>query len=224
MFASDAHGRKVLDGPVGDQILSALGRVGLIGLCFYDGGARSFISTNTPIRTLSDLAGMRVRVRARGPWAAMLEAMGAKPRMISLMQAHTALLMGVVDADEADPATFMTGHLARVAKVYSRTEHARSISVVVFSKSVWNMLAVEDQRLIREAAMACVDHHRRMRANYESDAHDSFRTAGVSLVEDVDRSSFAKALRLLRARYVTDPSALEIAAKIRAADTELAKE
>src|SRR5258708_18655107 len=170
MCASDAHVRKVLDGPVGDQIVTALARVDLIGLCFYDGGARSFISTNSPIRTLSDLAGMRVRVRARGPWAAMLAAIGAKPVMMSLMQAQTALLTGVVDADEADPATFMTGRHSHVAKVYSRTEHARSISVVVFSRSVWTTLAVEDQRLIREAAIASADQHRKMRANYESDA------------------------------------------------------
>ena len=87
----------------------------------YDGGARSFISTKTPIRTPSDLAGVRVRSPHARPVDGQLEAMGARPVMVSFMQADAALQKGIVDADEADPATFMAGTLFHVARVYSVT-------------------------------------------------------------------------------------------------------
>ncbi|MPZ31970.1 MAG: hypothetical protein GEV13_13385 [Rhodospirillales bacterium] len=224
MFGSGAHVRKVMDGPIGDQIRTAMERVGLVGLCFYDGGARSFISMNAPIRVLSDLAGVRVRVRTRDTWAAMLGAIGAKPVMMPLSQAPAAMLKGVVEADETDAASFTAGHLKHIAEFYSLTGHSRSIYVVIFSKRVWDTLPSDDQRLIKEAANASVDRFLEMRRNNEAETRGVLSAAGVQLVDDVDRRSFVGAVRRMNSRLVTDLLALDLIAKIRSADTELAKE
>ena len=42
IFRDTAHMRKVLDGPIGDEILAAMESQGLVGLAFYDSGSRSF--------------------------------------------------------------------------------------------------------------------------------------------------------------------------------------
>ena len=44
VFRSTEHMRKVLDGPIGDDILKSMESQGLVGLAFYDSGARSFYS------------------------------------------------------------------------------------------------------------------------------------------------------------------------------------
>src|SRR5688572_16956628 len=44
VFRSTEHMRKVLDGPIGDEILASMESQGLVGLAFYDSGARSFYS------------------------------------------------------------------------------------------------------------------------------------------------------------------------------------
>ena len=52
IFKSTAHMRKVLDGPVGEEILKALEPQGFIGLAFYDRGSRSFYTPSKEIKTL----------------------------------------------------------------------------------------------------------------------------------------------------------------------------
>jgi len=42
VFRSTAHMRAVLDGPIGEEILKACEKQGLVGLAFYDSGSRSF--------------------------------------------------------------------------------------------------------------------------------------------------------------------------------------
>ena len=43
VFRSTEHMRQALDGPVGDEILAAMEAQGMVGLPFYDGGARSHL-------------------------------------------------------------------------------------------------------------------------------------------------------------------------------------
>ncbi|MDP2333186.1 MAG: TRAP transporter substrate-binding protein DctP, partial [Reyranella sp.] len=64
LLPTTAHLRRSLDGPVGDEILKALETQGLIGLCFYDTGPRSFYTSKKPIRNVADLKDMSVRVQS----------------------------------------------------------------------------------------------------------------------------------------------------------------
>ena len=52
LFRSEEHMHAVLDGPVGDQILAAMEAQGMIGLAFYDSGARSIYAATKPVKTL----------------------------------------------------------------------------------------------------------------------------------------------------------------------------
>ena len=45
LFKSKEHARRILDGPIGEEILADLESHGLIGLGFYDGGPRHFYSS-----------------------------------------------------------------------------------------------------------------------------------------------------------------------------------
>jgi hypothetical protein len=76
LFGSIAHMRKVLDGPVGDEILKSCEAVGFVGLAFYDSGARS-IYAKKPIRTVADAKGLKIRVQQSDLWVALVSAMGA---------------------------------------------------------------------------------------------------------------------------------------------------
>ena len=47
LFKSKEHMRKVLDGPIGDEILKACEKQGFVGLAFYDSGSRSLYTTRS---------------------------------------------------------------------------------------------------------------------------------------------------------------------------------
>ncbi len=51
LFKSKEHMRKVLDGPIGDEILKACEKQGFIGLAFYDSGSRSLYTVKKPVKT-----------------------------------------------------------------------------------------------------------------------------------------------------------------------------
>ena len=55
LFRSEEHMHAVLDGPIGDEILAAMEAQGMIGLAFYDSGARSMYTATKPIKTLADV-------------------------------------------------------------------------------------------------------------------------------------------------------------------------
>ena len=100
VFRSTAHMRRVLDGPIGQQILLSMESRGLIGLCFYDAGARSFYSTKKPIRRVADMKGLAVRVQPSDITAEMVRAMGARPVAIPFDRVRAALKAGVLDVAE----------------------------------------------------------------------------------------------------------------------------
>ena len=70
LFRSIEHMRKVLDGPVGDEILKGCEPQGFVGLAFYDSGARS-IYGKKPVKTLADAKGMKIRVQQSDLWVAL---------------------------------------------------------------------------------------------------------------------------------------------------------
>jgi TRAP-type C4-dicarboxylate transport system substrate-binding protein len=74
LFKSTAHMRRVLDGPVGDEILAAMASQCFIGLCFHDSGSCSFYSGKKAIRNVADSKGMKIRVQQSDMWVAMMQA------------------------------------------------------------------------------------------------------------------------------------------------------
>jgi TRAP-type C4-dicarboxylate transport system substrate-binding protein len=63
LFRSIEHLQKVLDGPIGNEILNSFEPYGFVGLTFYDSGARSIYNSVRPIRTIADMKGLRLRVQ-----------------------------------------------------------------------------------------------------------------------------------------------------------------
>ena len=66
LFRSTEHMRRVLDGPIGEEILARLQPHGLVGLAYYDAGARSMYNTVRPIHSPADMEGMKIRVMNSG--------------------------------------------------------------------------------------------------------------------------------------------------------------
>ncbi|WP_204272492.1 TRAP transporter substrate-binding protein DctP, partial [Enterobacter hormaechei] len=77
LFRSVPHMQKVMDGEIGDGILNAFSAHGLVGLAFYDSGARSFYNSKRPIATLADMKGMKIRVQQSDMFIDLVNALGA---------------------------------------------------------------------------------------------------------------------------------------------------
>src|SRR6202045_3700525 len=91
LFRSIDHLYKVIDGPIGDDILAAIEPNGFVGLTFYDSAARSIYTRSPPVRGLPDLRGLRIRVQQSDLVIRMMRALGAEPVALPYGQVLTAL-------------------------------------------------------------------------------------------------------------------------------------
>ncbi|WP_421997751.1 TRAP transporter substrate-binding protein [Reyranella sp.] len=210
--------RRVLDGPVGAEILASFNDHGLVALCFYDPGARSIYTRDRPIRSVKDLAGLRVRVQQSSAMAQVMKALGAQPIPMPYNQVNAALAAGTIDAAENNLASYVTSRHHLVAKVYSLTEHTRPPAVLVFSKPVWDRLPPADQDLIRQAARDSVPYFRSLWEEFEAGVRQTLEASGGQVVEDVDRAGFAQALAPLHARLVRETRDRALLERIKAAE------
>ena len=65
LYSDSDHMWKVLDGRIGSDFLEKVSKSELIGLSWYDAGARNFYNSKKPITCLEDMAGMRIRFPMR---------------------------------------------------------------------------------------------------------------------------------------------------------------
>jgi tripartite ATP-independent transporter DctP family solute receptor len=216
LFKSKDHARRILDGPIGEEILASLESHGLVGLCFYDGGPRHFYSTKRAIRTPDDLKGMKVRVQQSDIWTSIVRALGAEPVVSPTDRIYLKLQSGVVDASEHNWPSYVTLRHYQVAPYLSLTEHSMTPAVLVFSKRVWDTLSAEEQTIIRDAARDSVPLMRRLWDDYEASAERTVEKAGAKIVRDVDRKAFADQLAPLYPTIIADARLRSIVRRIQA--------
>src|SRR5712691_5778532 len=123
LFRSIDHLHKVLDGPIGEEILASFERYGLVGLTFYDSGARSIYNSKLPIRALADLKGLRIRVQQSDLMVEMIRALGAMPIELPYGQVETGLTAHIVDGAEKNWPSYVTTNHYKAAPHYTLTEH-----------------------------------------------------------------------------------------------------
>src|SRR5713101_7454258 len=79
LFRNTAHMQKVIDGPIGDELLEKVtgnARAGLVGICWMDAGARSIYDTRRASKSIDDLKGLKVRVMGNPMFVDMMNALG----------------------------------------------------------------------------------------------------------------------------------------------------
>ncbi|MCW0232428.1 MAG: TRAP transporter substrate-binding protein [Ferrovibrio sp.] len=204
VFKSTEHMRRVLDGPVGDDILKALEPQGFIGLAFYDSGSRSFYTTKKPIKTVADMKGMKVRVQQSDMWVAMMQALGANATPLPYAEVYTALKTGVVDAAENNWPSYDSSRHYEVAKFYSRTEHSLAPELLVFSKRVWDGLPKDEQEIIRKAAKESVPFMRKQWDAREEASRKTVEGGGAQIISDIDKKAFQAAMQPVYDKFAGD--------------------
>ena len=214
LFKSKEHARRILDGPIGEEILTSLEAQGLIGLCFYDGGPRHMYSSKKPIRTPADMYGLRVRVQQADTWAGMFRAVGANPVAVPTDRVYVTLQSGVIDASEHNWPSYVSQRHYQVAPYFSMTEHSMAPAVLVFSKRIWDTLKGDEQAIIRSAAKDSVPVMRRLWDAYEAAGRQTVEAAGGVIVTDVDKKAFADRLVPLYSTAVDDDRLLSIVRRI----------
>jgi tripartite ATP-independent transporter DctP family solute receptor len=205
LFRSIDHLYKVLDGPIGDDILAAMEPNGFIGLTFYDSGARSIYTRSPPVRGLADLKGLRIRVQQSDLVIRMMKALGAEPVALPYGQVLTALSARLVDGAENNWPSFVTTGHHKIAQFYTVTEHTMGPEVLVMSRRAWQELSDSERTIFRAAARESSRFMRAQWQSWEEQSRKQAAEAGVTVIGNLDRRPFEDATRSLRDELRADP-------------------
>ena len=218
IFKSVEHMHHVMDGPIGQQILDAFTSHDLVGLAFYDGGARSFYNSKRPINTMADLAGLKFRVMQSDIFVSMVQALGANAVPMPYGEVYSAIQTGVIDGAENNWPSYDTSGHYEVAKYYTLDEHLIVPEVLVMSKKSWEKLSADDQALIRQAAKDSVPVMRKLWFAQEKVSEDKIRAAGNEIVTNIDKAPFIAAMKPVYDKYVTSDVLKDLVARIQATE------
>jgi tripartite ATP-independent transporter DctP family solute receptor len=215
LFRSIEHLQKVLDGPIGTEILGSFEPYGFVGLAFYDSGARSIYNSVRPVHSLADVKGLRIRVQQSEQMSEMMRALGAEPIELPYGQVLTGLATKLIDGAENNWPSFVTTDHYKYAGYYSLTEHTMSPEVLVMSQKAWSSLSAEDQKIFREAAQGSSRFMRGKWRDLEERSRKRAEAAGATIVTDLDRKPFEAAMAGMYAKAQRDPAIAQLIERIR---------
>ncbi|MBK8635457.1 MAG: TRAP transporter substrate-binding protein [Saprospiraceae bacterium] len=212
IFRDKQHIYKVLDGPIGKQLLAECSQYWLRGLAFFDAGQRSFY-TKKPVRTPEDLKNIKLRVQESVTAINLVKALGASPTPISWGELYTALQQGVVDGAENNPPSFYLSRHYEQCKYYTLNEHTAVPDMLIMSTVFWDRLSDDEKRWISEAAQEATIHQRELWNISEQEALAAVEAAGVEIIRP-DKSLFAAKTQGLLDAYKSKPELYAIIQKI----------
>ncbi|MCI7703898.1 MAG: TRAP transporter substrate-binding protein [Clostridiales bacterium] len=212
LFTSTEQKYKALDGEAGDAVMAKLEDYGMVGLYFWEAGARCFYTTSKPIRTVEDLKGMKIRVQQTEVAISMVRALGAEATPMDYAEVFQGLQTGIVDGAENDFVSYYTSGHYEVAKYYSLDQHMAPPAVLLMSKASWDKMSEAQQEAVRKAAYEAAVWQRQAMQDYQQESRAACEAAGCEII-DVDVASFQQAVSSVYDEY---PRYSEIVAMINA--------
>ena len=150
LFNDNDHLHKVLNGDVGQQLLTLVGKKGWVGLGYWDNGFKQ-MSANKPMIKPEDAAGLKFRIMSSKVLEAQFQALNANPQVMPFSEVYSGLQQKVVDACENPLSNFYTQKFFEVQSDLTLTNHGYLGYMVVTNKIFWNKLSEPQRALIGQA-------------------------------------------------------------------------
>ena len=151
LFSSPEKCHEVLDGPIGNELLSVLENHKMVGATWWESGFKCF-TANFPIESPDDFIGKKIRVMPSPILIAQFEAYGANGIPIDFAELYNALQQKVVDGEENPIATIYSRKFYEVQKYITLSNHGFLGYIVAFSKDWIEGLPKDYQNIIISAA------------------------------------------------------------------------
>lgn len=211
MFRDAAHMEKVIDGPIGDELLKKLSdhpTANLIGLCWMNSGTRNVYNSKRPIEKLDDLKGLKIRMMGNPLFVDTMNALGGNGVAMGFDQLINAMQTGVVDGAENNEPSYESGQHYRYARYYSLTGHLMIPELLVFSKRSFNAMSKDDQALVMKFSREAQQDQRKLWYERERESLEKLKAAGVQINDVPNKKAFQDAVKPVWDKYATQHKAL----------------
>lgn len=204
LFRDYDHARKVMDGPIGQDILTKFPSKGLMALSWTENGFRHMTNNKRAINKPEDASGLKMRTMENKVHMDGYRAFGIQPTPMAFPEVFGALQQGTVDGQENPIPVILASKFSQVQKHLSLTGHVYSPALIITSPRFMNKLSDADKKVFYEAAKHATVAQRKKVNDDENSGIAQLEKEGMSVVRRVDGAAFRGALRDTYANYAKE--------------------
>lgn len=185
LYKNADHMWAVLDGEIGQKMLSEVqaSGSGLVGLCWYDAGARSYY-TNKPVTCVEDMKGLKIRMQNNRMMVAMTNVLGGVGVTgIGPNEVYSAITQGTIDGAENNWPTYQNMGDYEAAPYYVLDKHTMVPEILLASEAVLADLDEADVEIIKACARETQEFEKQKWAEKEASSEQIVRAAGCTITE-----------------------------------------
>ena len=189
LISSAAAGRKILDGPIGQELAQGFAKKEARLLAYWELGFRHITNNRQPVVVPADLKGMKIRVPDNKLRMTTFETFGASVAVTSLGELYLALKQGVLDGTEQPLGTIWSNRFYEVQKYLSVSNHVFTPGYLLVREESWKKLSKDLQTEILKAAAKSRDMVRKLSDDEDNNYVAKLRDAGMK-VNEIDSKAF----------------------------------
>ena len=194
LFRDYTHVDKVLDGPVGRQLLEDLGKANLKGLAFWENGFRNLTNSKKAVKVPADAKGLKIRTMENKIHLAAWKAVGVNPVALPFGELYGDLQKKSLDGQENPVAVIYTSRFNEVQKYLSLTQHVYSPALIAVSPKTWLTLAKEDQDMLLKTAAEVAPYQRKLGRDSEEKQIAELSAKGMTVTRDISKGAWYKVM------------------------------
>jgi len=201
LFRDKQHARAVLDGPIGQELLTKFEPKGFKALVWAENGVRHMTNNKREVRTPADLKGLKLRTMENPVHIAAYKALGIITTPMAFPELFTALQQGTVDGQENPLSVIVSAKFDQVQKHLSLTGHVYSPCIMVMNKAAYDKLSDADKQAFLEAAKVAAKANRDRVDADDANGVADLRAKGMTVIEELDKAPFVAALATVNAQF-----------------------
>jgi TRAP-type transport system periplasmic protein len=201
LFRDKAHARMVLDGPIGQEMLTKFESKGFKALAWGENGIRHMTNSKRAVNAPDDLKGLKMRTMENPVHVAAYKGLGIVTTPMAFPEVFTALQQGTVDGQENPLSVIMAAKFDQVQKHLSLTGHVYSPGIFLMNKATFDKLSAADKQAFIDAAKEGVKANRARVDEDDAKGVAELRSKGMNVVENVDKAKFVNTLTPVNAEF-----------------------
>lgn len=177
----------------------------------YCAAYRGFANKVRPVRTASDIEGLRLRVMAGDIYADIFAALGATTNTIDFSELYTALQQNVIDGEDNVCNITVQKKFYEVEPYYTDLQMCMAVNPLLMSEKTLSKITEEEYQIILDAAKECTTAGADGYYQIQADAAEEYKSLGGNYIgrdelTDEEVQTFKDALQPVWEEYTAQIS------------------
>jgi tripartite ATP-independent transporter DctP family solute receptor len=201
LFRDKAHARAVLDGPIGQDMLTKFDSKGFKALAWAENGFRHMTNSKRDVKVPEDLKGLKMRTMENPVHITAYKGFGIITTPMAFPEVFTALQQGTVDGQENPLSVIISAKFDQVQKHLTLTGHVYSPCIFLMNKASFDKLSAADKQAFLDAAKEGAKANRARVDEDDAKGVADLRAKGMTVIDNIDKAQFVAALAPVEAQF-----------------------